>query len=319
MPTFTRKLHPFLLVPIAVVVLSACSSTPAEPDAPVAASMPMPVLDENITGLLPIGPHDVSIRMTAPNGSELKVTGYLDLGESADGSECRADLQVVQDIKGDTPSLTTISIRRDGPTTWHRLDSTSSDIPLDVTDTWVDAVDFNAVRPALIFAPMFVTDGMPVLDGAGSGICTLRLLDQTAAMDPESGKVVYDMKRVGLYMNRAFELFTEQFLRAGGAGDAEIAEFVPQLVERGTPNYAEMISALTLNLSRDGNILKLDQEFDADGFSLTATFTPATARKVAQVDGVDFYTRLDKDPVHDQTIGELLRDGVEAWLGKQGN
>jgi hypothetical protein len=313
-------LRTFLLVPAVALLLSACS-TPTAQDVPAeqTETFPLAVLDETITGLLPLAPHDVELRMVAPNGSELRVSGYLELGEAADGSECRADLRVVQDIKGDNASLTEITIRRDGPTTWHRLDNTTTELPVDVTNSWVDSIDFNAVRPALIFAPLFVTDGMPVTPGGGSGICTLRFLDQTAAIDPESGKVVYDMKRVGLYMNRAFEYFTEQFLRAGGAGDAEIADFVPQLVERGTPDYAEMITALAMKLKRDGDKISLSQVFDAEGFELEATFVPTSARPVERVEGISFYERLDKDPVHDQTIMELLREGVEAWLQAQGS
>lgn len=308
------------LIPVLALVLSACS-TPAskEDEVTPTETFPLAALDETITGLLPLGPHELQLRMTAPNGSELRVSGYIELGASADGSECRTDLRVVQDIKGDNASLTEITIRRDGPTTWHRLDNTTTELPVDVSKSWVDSIDFNAVRPALIFAPLFVTDGMPVTPGGGSGICTLRFLDQTSAVDPDTGKVVYDMKRVDLYMNRAFEYFTEEFLRAGGAGDAELAEFVPQLVERGTPNYAEMLSALSMEIKRVGNKIVLTQVFDAQGFEFEASFVPTAARTVERVDGVTFYERLDKDPVHDQTVTELLREGVEAWLQEQGS
>lgn len=315
----TRSLNTVVIGLLCASLLSACSSTKQTPPGPDENGLPQPaVLDSAITELLPIGPHEVDLRMEAPNGSLLTVKGYLDLGEAVDGSQCRMDLAVVQDIKGDNPSLTRIDIRRDGPVTWQRLVDTTSDLPADVSKRWVDTIDFNAVRPALIFAPLYVTDGMPVTDGGGSGICTLRLLDQTAALDPETDKIVYDLKRVSQYMAAAFGRFTESFLRAGGAGDTDVAEFLPQLVERGTPDYAQMLGALQLTAYRKGEVLHMNQEFQVAGFTLAATFTPTELRTVEQVDeGVPFFDRLDKDPIHDETVAELLRDGLDAWLAPE--
>lgn len=318
MRTTNRTLRALAVAVAGVAVLSGCGSA-KEPVSPAASetTVPSAVLDPALTKLLPIGAHEMDLRMTAPNGSELQVSGYLDLGEAADGAQCRTDLKVRQDIKGDNASLTEITIRRDGDVTWHRLDKTTTELPDDVSLEWVDSVDFNAVRPALIFAPLFVTDGMPIVAGGGSGICTLRLLDQTAALDPGTGKVVYDLKRVQRYMSAAFTLFTEQFLRAGGAEDAEIDEFVPQLVERGTPDFAQMLGALQLNLERDDDKIVLTQTFNVEGFSLTATFTPVSSQVIDKVDGTSFYDRLEQDPLHTKTVGQLLEEGVDAWLNRK--
>jgi hypothetical protein len=309
-----------LLLPASLLItalsLTACGSNGETIQEPTTTDTPIGdvVLDKAITGLLPIGGHTVDLKLTAPQGSYLTIKGYIDLGEAADGADCRVDLAVQQEIKGDKPSSTSITIRRDGATTWHRLDKTTAELPVDVSGRWLDATDYNAVRPALIFSPLYITDGMPIVEGAGSGICTLRLLDQTALLDPTSGKVTYDMKRVAAYMNKAFTHFTELFLRAGGAGDSDVAEYLPALVKRGLPDYSSMLTQLPLNLTRNGENIVLTQLFNAEDFSLRATFTPTAVREVPAVqDGKTFFDRLDEDVAHDETVGELLKGGLDAW------
>ncbi len=274
-------------------------------------------LDNKIKELLPIKPSKVELSMTGPNGSKITATGQIQLGEKSDGSDCKLNLEVKQIIKGENASEINFEILKNKNTTWHKITKSSINLPDGIINSWFDYIDYQAPRPAIIFSPLFITDGLPIAENSGASFCTLRYLDQVATLEPSSNILKYDFKRTDEYMDKAFTIYTKNLLKAGGLSNEEIDKYLLLLVDKTKPNYTEALSGLELKLYKKDGRYFIDQSFADKEFSLQVIFTPMKkydSSKDVEITQDSFYTKLSKDDKHKEVIAKLNELGVEEWL-----
>jgi hypothetical protein len=152
--------------------------------------------DTEVTNRLPIGPHKVQITQqipaTAVPASSVTVTGYVDLGADPFGRDCTLDLKLVETRRGTT---TTFLVRRaPGQDAYHQVASGGSG--KFKVGVWEPATSPAIPAPVLFFGPNFLSDGMPVADGAPGSYCTWRLLDRGGRLSGTDGQLAWDLDAV---------------------------------------------------------------------------------------------------------------------------
>jgi len=274
-------------------------------------------LDKKIKELLPIKPSKFDLTMSGPNGSKITAIGQIQLGEKSDGSDCKLYIEVNQSIKGENASDIDFQILRNNNATWHKITKSSIELPDGIINSWFDYIDYQAPRPAIIFSPLFITDGLPIAENSGASFCTLRFLDQVATLEPSSNILKYDFKRTNEYMDKAFTIYTKNLLKAGGLTNEEIDKYLLPLVDKTKPNYTEALSGLEIKIYQKDGKYFIDQSFADKEFSLQVIFTPQKNydnSKDFVINQDTFYTKLSKDDKHKEVIAKLKELGVEEWL-----
>jgi len=304
-------MNKIILITVSTILLAGCSQ---EIKSEYQDNKP---LDNKIKELLPIKPSKVELYMTGPNGSKITATGQIQLGDKSDGSDCKLYLEINQSIKGENASEINFQILRTKNATWHKITKSSIDLPEGVINSWFDYIDYIAPRPAIIFSPLFITDGLPIEENSGASFCTLRYLDQVATLEPSSNIIKYDFKRTNEYMDKAFTIYTKNLLKAGGLTNEEIDKHLLPLVDKTKPNYTEALSGLELKLYQKDGKFYINQSFPDKEFSLQVIFTPQKKydnSKDIEINLDSFYTKLSKDDKHKEVIAKLNELGVEEWL-----
>jgi hypothetical protein len=305
-------MNKIIILMISTLLLSSCSS-----EIKSEYNNNSKLLDKKIKELLPIKANKVELNMTGPNKSIITATGFIELGEKEDGSACKLFLDVKQDIKGENASIIDFQIVRSNNATWHKINKSNIKLPDGIINTWFDYLDYQAPRPAIIFSPLFITDGLPLNDNAGASFCTLRYLDQVSTLEPSSNIIKYDYKRTNEYMDVAFSNYTKNLLKAGGLNSTDIDKYLSPLVAKTKPDYTEALSGLELKIYKKDNHTIIDQKFSDNEFSLSIKFTPENKIEnslLTDIKEENFYTKLAKDSKHKEVMNKLKELGVDEWL-----
>lgn len=301
---------------ITMFLLTSCSNNVSSKNDNLSIS------DVELSKLLPISAHSINLVMSGPDGSEIKAQGEISLGNNIDGSECQLFLDIDQNLNGENSSNIKFNITRSNYITWQKIYSSSVELPADMLNKWFDYVDYRAPRPAIIFSPLFITDGLPVSDKGGSSFCALRYLDQVATLDSKSSIITYDLDLTKQYMKKAFTNYSKNLLLSGGIPNEEVDNFLTAIVDKTLPDYSTALKGIELKIYKEDLSTIFEQSFMVNGvvdesFSLRVEFKPITkidSSKLVTIKDDSFFTILKSDPQHKEAMANLRKQGVENWI-----
>jgi hypothetical protein len=297
-------------------LLTSCSSNLSSKNDNLSIS------DVEVSKLLPLSAHSINLVMSGPDGSEIKAVGEIALGNNIDGSECQLFLDIDQKLNGENSSNIKFNITRSNYITWQKIYSSSVELPPNMLNKWFDYVDYRAPRPAIIFSPLFITDGLPVSDNGGSSFCALRYLDQVTKLDKATGIITYDTELATQYMKKAFTNYSKNLLLSGGIPANEVDNFLTAIVDKTLPDYSTALKGIELKIYKEGATTVYEQSFMVNGvidesFSLKVEFKPISkidSSKLTTIKDESFFTILKSDPQHKEAMDNLRKQGVEKWI-----
>jgi hypothetical protein len=280
------------------------------------------ISDGEVLKFLPITAHSINLVMSGPDGSVIKAIGEIALGEKEDGSECELFLDIDQKLNGTNGSNIKFNITRSNYITWQKIYSSSVELPDKMLNKWFDYVDYRAPRPAIIFSPLFITDGLPVSDKGGSSFCALRYLDQVTKLDKSTNVLTYDIDASSQLMRKAFTNYSRNLLLAGGITNDEIENFLSVIVDKTLPDYTSALKGIELKIYKEKNTTIYEQSFMVNGvvdenFSLRVEFKPIekiNSNNLTKINDDSFFTILKSDPQHKEAMDNLRELGVEKWI-----
>jgi len=236
--------------------------------------------------MLPNGPYDVTgvTRMGREDSdTQFELSGFVDFGAAADGTECEADYRV-KDVSIDHvggKQTVVLTRRTAGGPSWSadasKLDPGASDSTL----AWEDSSNPSQVGFPVFFIPSLIAMGATpgVVPHAGTDwICSIGVMPRFVRAVGEY--IVLDAPRVRQTVRAAAGQWAEGFFTAAGAKDNSYSTLAAEWVASDFSGFDSLEPQLKIKVERlEGGVLKITQLLH--GFdNVVLTFTPAADREV---------------------------------------
>jgi hypothetical protein len=284
---------------LTALTLTACSSDkPSSETAGPVAEVELPTgtfavpTDANITELLPTGSHSVTIEQSS-DGVTLAGTGYVDF------SDC----------------TTEVTVRADGDSSAsYKYVRTADKFEVANRDNkgWFEFVNPDGTFAELLFAPYSLRD---VVSQEMGIVCSVLLLDDLGTLGDKTDdgfQIKWTAANRKALIKSEMEAYSETLLRALGATDAEVNEWLPRTMRPDMPTFADMFLDYETYISpaADATSPTVITVKNGPRTVLTMTLTPTDPRTV---------TPVEYEPFHAKKIAETLKEGLtfKQWIEKR--
>lgn len=280
-------------------------------------AMPQTAADPDITEYLPIGPHQMELKLSnsnAANKMELSVVGYIDLPQDYDlRGGCSFELEAR--TLGYKSSGRIHSFRKaPGSPAWRRAvaDDTGT-LPI---GEWFDSDSwefYNEVQPEydrtlfseLVFLPVMMSD----LPGTDSW-CNLRRIDQLGTFTNKgTGRITWSPENFEQIRGAYLDAWILNVLTASGFRGSELTKGAESLQEALEAYFQVSGLKLTVKVEDGTKVLTAgsmgwDININPEPFEITMRFTPTEKRNIPDLMGVKTYP--EKLKAGDADIFELI-------------
>lgn len=284
---------------LSVLTLAACSSgTPSNETAGPVVELELPKgtfavsTDANVTELLPTGSHTLSIEQSN-NGVDLTGTGYVDFSDCTTEATIRIDGAASASYK---------HVRTAGKSEVVNRDSKG----------WFEFVNPEGTFSEVVFAPYSLREVVSQEMGIACSVLLLDDLGNLGAKTDDGFQIRWVTANRKALIKSEMEAYSETLLRALGATDAEVKEWLPRTMRPDMPTFAEMfvefetyIKPADAASSPTVITVKTGQRT-----VLTMTFTPTDPRTVTPIQYEDY---------HAKKVSEVLKEGLtfKQWIEKR--
>jgi hypothetical protein len=277
-----------LTVIVASCLLLAACSTP-EPFVP--GTLPTESKDKNLSELLPIGPHTVTLESTTGSGetfATMAISGYINLPASYDlAKECSFELTGTETRAGATTTFT--QRKTAGGPAWRRVDSSNSEyITKDSIGQWHDGDDLEGYAP-LILLPALLLEEF----GGGLYWCNLRRIDQIATLvDASTGRLDWNHYWFNEVVRANADAYVLRVLESSGLSGRDLDLAAASVRDVAQPTYSTLLDNTEAWVTGDTEKRVLTLYYRKDGQlvpAATIVFTPTEPRDIEGVVGTKTY------------------------------